>query len=421
MKIAYLVPEWVGQPHIWAWREVCHLREMGIEVTLFSTRRAQERARGNHAFATLAEAQAQYLFPLSLRQIAIALFWGLRRPLRLFSCVRLGWTLPIHPSSVWRSLPLIIPACYLAKEIERQQIEHLHTPIPAKSAILCMMVKRLSNVPYSVTSVADISSWGGAMQEKFGEATFVTVVGQWLVEQIRQEIPSLPPAFLTRHGVDTRKWRRTVAPSRDRLRIFSAGRLAPSKGFDVLLKAVAIAKAEGFEFDLHIAGDGENRGSLEALIAQLDLSKEVTLLGSLSEDQCLAEMQEAHIFALASYSEGLGVVYLEAMAMEVATIGTSVGGVLEVIQDRINGILVPPGEPEALAKAIVELLRDEALRDRIAQAGCKTVVTQFDSRYGAEQLGNLMLSSRKAAASVPINSVPSAFSSSVARQFDRIV
>ncbi len=395
MKVAYLIPEWLGQSHVWAWREICHLREMGIEVTLFSTRRAQSRARGNHAFATVAEAQADYLFPLSFRQIAIALLWGLSRPLRLLSCIRLGWSLPIEQSSIWRSLPLIVPACYLAQKIEQQQIEHLHTPIPANSAILCMMVKRLTTVPYSITSVADIYSWGGAMQEKFAEATFVTVVGQWLVDQIRRDFPDLPTVSLTRHGVDTRKWQPAAAPIRDRFRIFSAGRLAPSKGFDILLRAAAIVKAQGIGFELHIAGDGEERASLEALITALDLSREISLLGSLSEDQCLAEMQQTDVFALASYTEGLGVVYLEAMAMEVATIGTSVGGVLEVIQNGINGLLVPPGEPEALAAAIVNLLGNDSLRDRIAQAGRQTVMAHFDSRYGAEKLGNLMLTSRK--------------------------
>ena len=395
MKVAYLIPEWLGQSHVWAWREICHLRDMGIEVTLFSTRRVQPRAKGYHAFATSVGAQAYYLFPLSFRQIAIAILWGLSRPLGLFSCIRLAWNLPIDQSSVWRSLPLIVPACHLAQAIEQRQIEHLHTPIPANSAILCMMVKRLSEIPYSITSVADIYSWGGAMQEKFAEAAFVTVVGQWLVDQISRDFPALPPVALTRHGVDTRKWRRSIAPVGDRFRIFSAGRLSPAKGFDVLIRAAAIVKAQNIQFDLHIAGDGEERGSLQELIEALNLSKEVMLLGSLSEDQCLAQMQEADIFALASYTEGLGVVYLEAMAMEVATIGTAVGGVLEVIQDEVNGLLVPPGEPEAWATAIVQLLSDREWRDRIAQAGRQTVVAQFDSRYGAERLGHLMLASRK--------------------------
>jgi glycosyltransferase involved in cell wall biosynthesis len=415
IKVAYLIPEWLGQSHVWAWREICHLREMGIEVTLFSTRRIQDHAKGTHSFATLAEAQAHYLFPLSLRQIAIALLWGLRRPLRLFSCIRLGWNLPIEQPAVWRSLPLIIPACYLAQAIEQQHIEHLHTPIPARSAILCMMVKRLTDVPYSITSVADTHVWGGAMQEKFAEAAFVTVVGKWLAEQIHQDFPSLPPAFLTRHGVDTRKWNRSEASRCDRARIFSAGRLAPSKGFDVLLKAAAIVKSQGIEFDLHIAGDGEERPTLEALINDLDLSKEVTLLGSLSEDQCLAEMQDAHLFALASYSEGLGVVYLEAMAMQVATVGTAVGGVLEVIHSGSNGLLVPPGEPELFATAIINLLQDEPMRDRIAQAGRQTVVEHFDSRYGAEKLGNLMRASREARCSDPIKTASPILSNSIAR------
>lgn len=396
MKIGYLIPEWPGQSHVWAWREICHLRELGLEVTIFSTRYPSFLNQCNHTFATIAEAKAFYLWPISFSQMVLDVLRALwRNPRGLFSCFWLC-RLPLDQKPAWRSvLPLLLPACYFAQEVKRRNIEHLHTPMPANSAILCMMVKRLVGVPFSLTAVADLSAWGGAMQQKFVEAEFVALVSEWMLKQIQQDFPLLSPTHyeLARHGVDTQKWvpkPKLSTVSSEPKRIFSIGRLVDGKGFDILLKAVAIVKARGITFQLEIAGEGSERAVLERLICTLELQAEVRLLGALSEEECLARMQDADLFVLATRTEALGVAFLEAMAVEVATIGTAVGGVIEIIQDGVNGLLVAPDQVELLAVAIERLLTDDALRIKLGKAGRKTVLEQFDSRQGAVALQNLL-------------------------------
>jgi glycosyltransferase involved in cell wall biosynthesis len=97
-------------------------------------------------------------------------------------------------------------------------------------------------------------------------------------------------------------------------------------------------------------------------------------------------MRGMDIFILASHSEPLGVAYMEAMAMELATIGTAAGGVPEIITDRENGLLVPPKDADALAAAIRGLMQSRACRDTIARAGRRTIIERFDSRLGAATL-----------------------------------
>lgn len=399
MKIAYLIPEWAGQSHVWAWREISHLRELGLEVEIFSTRHPQKLNQSNHAFAIAPEAAAFYLWHNNLSQLILSLLWAMCcHPKGLVFCFWLSFQLPLYNKPAWRSvLPLILPACLLALEIKRQNIDHLHTPMPAKSAILCMMVKRLVKVPFSLTIVADFDQWGGAMEEKMAEAEFVTLVSPWMVKQIQQNFPWLSPTRyeLAQHGVDTQKWIPKLKVPSEPKRIFSIGRLVSSKGFDVLLNAIAILKNRGLAFQLEIAGEGSERAAFETLIRQLNLQSEVTLLGSISEDDCLAKMQAADLFVLATRTEALGVAFLEAMAIEVATIGTAVGGVMDIIQHGVNGLLVPPDSVEALADAIEQLLVNDALREKLGKAGRQTVVQKFDSRYGAAVLRTMLLNSRQ--------------------------
>jgi glycosyltransferase involved in cell wall biosynthesis len=118
----------------------------------------------------------------------------------------------------------------------------------------------------------------------------------------------------------------------------------------------------------------------------LNVAADVTFLGSISEETYLEEMRKADVFVLASNAEPMGVVYMEAMAVEVPTVGTAAGGVGEIITDGIDGLLVPPQNPPALADALRRLIGDVGLRQRLGQAGRKRVVEHFDSRLWADVL-----------------------------------
>jgi len=395
--IAYLIPEFPGQTHIWMWREIVHMREWNVPVRIFSTRRPPARDRARHDFAPAAGAETMYLWPPGVGRAAAAVLWAIfTRPGALWRCLKLALTLPVERNErkTNRLVPLILPACILAREIVRQRIGHVHCHSCSAAAVLCMMNKHLTAVPFSLTLNANIEWWGGAMKEKFEAAEFTIAITQWLLEQMKRDFPTLreDQALLGRIGVDTTKWHpRPAEPDESAAAangatVLTLARLHPSKGHDVLLRAVAMLHDQGVDLRLRLAGDGPHRGDLEALTRELKLDGRVSFLGSIAESDCIREMHRADVFVLASHAEPLGVAYMEAMAAGIPTIGTAAGGVGEIISSGRDGLLVPPGDAASLAAAIRQLLDDAALRRRLSAAGRQTIVQRFDSRLGAATL-----------------------------------
>ena len=392
-KIGYVIPEFPGQTHIWMWREIVHLREWGSSIKIFSTRRPSARDRARHAFALAAEAETTYLWPMGLARILGVLSWALlTSPLGLARCLGICLTLRVDSRPRWRKvLPLVIPACFLAREARRRGVTHLHSHSCSNSAILCMMARRLTGVPFSMTLNANIEIWGGAMREKFEAAAFTIAITQLLLDQVRRDFPTVRPdqALLGRIGVDTRKW--SPRPRRGErvsgpFRVMTLGRMHASKGHGVLIQAVQELRARGRDVTLDLIGEGPERGVLEQQVREAGLGDRVIFHGSLGEDQVLEHLGRADAFVLASRAEPLGVAYMEAMALELPTIGTAAGGVGEILTDGVDGLLVPPGDPRALAAAIVLLIDDGELAERLGRAGRRTIVSRFDSRLGAAVL-----------------------------------
>ena len=316
-KIGYIIPEFPGQTHIWMWREIVELREWGVPIQLFSTRRPPLRDSARHDFAAAAREETIYLWPITVPRALLAILWAAGRPLRLVRCVKLGLTLPVDRQPAWRSiLPLVLPACLLAREAHRLGVSRLHSHSCSNSAILCMMAKRLLGIPFSMTLNANIEIWGGAMREKFEDADFTIAITRWLLEQVRRDYPSLcaEQVLLGRVGVNTRKWVRARRPhdhGKGPTHLICVARLAAGKGHDVLLKAVKLLVDGGADLTLDVIGDGPLRQNLEAQAAGDALAERITFHGSLSEAQIIEKMRDADIFVLASVSEPLGVAYME--------------------------------------------------------------------------------------------------------------
>ena len=117
VRVGYLLPEFPGQTHAWMWREIVHLREWGVPITIFSTRPPPEQVRAKHAWAEAAAKETIYLWPAPMGTIVPSLLWAkLRHPIGYLKAVGLAMTLPVNKRPAIKSLgPLIIPACILAR------------------------------------------------------------------------------------------------------------------------------------------------------------------------------------------------------------------------------------------------------------------------------------------------------------------
>jgi glycosyltransferase involved in cell wall biosynthesis len=151
--------------------------------------------------------------------------------------------------------------------------------------------------------------------------------------------------------------------------VVCAARLVEHKRHQDLLHALAILGREGHSFRAVLAGEGPLVPELRTLVSRLGLDSSVKLLGPVGTDGVRALLEEAAIACLSSASEGMPGSLMEAMASGVAVVGTDVSGTNELVVDGESGLLVPPYDPPALARALGTLLDDPPLRRRLAAGG----------------------------------------------------
>ena len=170
------------------------------------------------------------------------------------------------------------------------------------------------------------------------------------------------------------------------------GRLVPKKGFDVLLQALASLADAGVAVTAVIAGEGELHDALVARARALGLAERVRLPGALTQSEVRALLRDSHVLAVPCVPaddgniDGLPTVVLEAMACGTPVVATDVTGMPEVVRDGETGILLPPGEPEALARALRDLACGLVATDRLAARARTLIEEEFDSRRQAEVL-----------------------------------
>jgi glycosyltransferase involved in cell wall biosynthesis len=158
--------------------------------------------------------------------------------------------------------------------------------------------------------------------------------------------------------------------------IGAVARLSPEKGLVHLLRAVALirdradaAYATPPAIDVVLAGDGPERERLEWETASLRLDGNVRFLGEVPHEEVPAVLQSFDIFAMPSTWEGFGVAALEASAMRLPVIASNIHGIPDVVKHGETGLLLPARDERALADAIVRLMEDAALRQRMGDAG----------------------------------------------------
>jgi glycosyltransferase involved in cell wall biosynthesis len=184
------------------------------------------------------------------------------------------------------------------------------------------------------------------------------------------------------------------------VRLVSVGRLSREKGHDVLVQAASVLAARGVPFSLEIVGDGRERAALEAMIADAALGDRVRLLGALSGVELKRALERADLFVLPSRAEGFGVALIEAMATGLPAVVTRSGGPEDIVHGR-NGTLVDPGDADALADGILDVIgslgrfdssaiaRDTRERYSQSAVGCRLIRVYAEVLAGVRVSGTV--------------------------------
>jgi glycosyltransferase involved in cell wall biosynthesis len=175
------------------------------------------------------------------------------------------------------------------------------------------------------------------------------------------------------------------AASMQAQRILYLGRLEAAKGVFELLAAASRLAPRFPALRLVFGGEGDC-AALRRRAAELGLAERIELLGWLGPRERDAELARAEVFCLPSHAEGLPMAMLEAMAASKAVVATAVGGIPEALHDGDTGLLVPPRDEEALARALARLMGDTALRDRLAARARTSIEQHYSTEVVCGQL-----------------------------------
>lgn len=412
-SIAYLAPEFPGQTHVFLWREIRALAELGIHCELVSTRRPPQGIV-SHSWALEAQVNTTYLAPLRMSSLAASLVEFLRAgPRAWWRCLKAvaqAQDVPLRQRP--RLLALVVAGAALAALARRRGWRHVHVASCADAANVAMFARLLGGARYSLSLLGPtLEGYGPNQPQKWRHASFVLVMSRLLYRAATERLAGSLPALvrIAPVGVDLDEIRRHAPyqPWRrgELCRIYSCGRLNPVKGHLHLIEAVELLRQRGLDVQLQIAGEDElgghgYRGQLERAIVERGLGARVELLGAVSEARHRQCMEQAHVFALASLNEGISVAIMEAMAMEMPVVVTDVGGNSELIESGVDAVMVPAGHGGAMADALASVLADPDWALRMARCSRRKVAEQFNHRISAGVLAECLaaISSRPAAA-----------------------
>lgn len=214
----------------------------------------------------------------------------------------------------------------------------------------------------------------------------VVAVSADLFERCREIGVEASRLTLIENAIDTDEYRREKprGAGGGRLRVGAVGRLSDEKGFDLLIRAVDRLIGEGFDLELEIAGEGDQRDALLAAIRAARAPERMRLAGYVEDARALFERMD--LFCLSSLREGLPNVVLEAMAMEVPVLATRSGGMEAFARDGEDALLCAPGSVDALADGLRRLATDAALRERLARNARARVVETHGFRRRMERM-----------------------------------
>ena len=384
--IAYLVSQYPAYSHTFILREVQQLRALGMSIQVHSINNA------DRPFAKLTE----------LERIEAEQTYYIKAQGGAKACAALVKTLITNPYGLLRgavqalqlggldlkrslyALFYLVEALLLGQRLRSQGIAHLHVHFATPAASVGLLVKTVFGYGFSFTlhgpdELYDVTAYN--LGAKILAADFVICISHYARSQMMRLSPvsAWQKLAVCRLGVNpaqfspTEKTQVHCCPQ-----VLCVGRLTAAKGQALLLTAIAQLHAQGIALQLTLVGAGPDAQSLQAYSAQLGITGLVTFTGAVDQQHILAYYQKADVFVLPSFAEGLPVVLMEAMAMQLPCITTAITGIPELVVHEQNGLLVASSDVEGLALAIKRLINDAPLRARLGQAARQRVLADYD-------------------------------------------
>lgn len=301
------------------------------------------------------------------------------------------------PDFLVRTLAFFPKSVYLAERLEREGIRHVHAHFATHPATAALVASVLTDLTFSITAHAhDIQVNQELLEEKLHRARFVRTISEFNRRFLRERYPDVDPEKLRvihvgiepeRYGAGGRRepgaGGEPGGADPEPPLLLAVGSLKPYKGFPVLLDACARLRSAGISFRCVIAGGGPLREALEERIARHGLEEHVSLLGPVPQRRVPRLLSRASAFVLPSVvqpdgqTEGIPVALMEAMAAGLPVVTSRLSGIPELVEDGVHGRLTEPGDPDALARAVADLLEGPDRAEEMGRAGRERVRREF--------------------------------------------
>jgi glycosyltransferase involved in cell wall biosynthesis len=408
--VAYLLKRFPRLSETFILHEILELERQGLDLRLFAILDPGEEVI--HADVACVRAPVRYL-PAGRRAIVPlcrAHTTLLRRDPRRYVGVA-AYALQRH-----RHLSAIkhfVRAGWLALELERAGVGHLHAHFAHGPASVAHFVHLLTGLSYSFTAHAkDIyTSPPDLLALKMRAARFVVTCTGYNARYLAGLLGAAAAGRLHRiyHGLDLYKFSPDAessaqlgsdpgrVPSGTSPTILAVGRLIEKKGFPYLVDAYRLLVSWRYDVRLCIVGSGEMKEALRRHIQEAGLEDRATLLGPRPQEELIGLYRAATIFTLpcivaeSGDRDGIPNVLVEAMRLGLPVVSTDVSGIPELVIDGETGLLVPPRDAQALAAALRRLLDDPALRAHLVRGAACRVATEFDLAANAARLKALLV------------------------------
>ena len=275
----------------------------------------------------------------------------------------------------------------------QMNIDRIHTHFASNAALKGYLCSKFLGVPFSCTGHGSelLLYPEPYLKELILNAhPFITIsnYNQKLLSQ-RYQIPS-DTIKVNYCGVNPDYFKRSGLPYPDEFTIVSVTALREIKGIRYLIKACKILISQIKDYHCIIIGSGEEYEDLMKLVTDYQLENVVRLVGAIKSDAIRDYLLKASVFVLPSLSEGIPVAVMEAMSMELPVIATNITGLPEIIDDGVNGYLVPPQDPKALADKIMDLYKNPEKRTVFGKAARRKIEAKFNLKKNVARFEELL-------------------------------
>lgn len=395
-SVAYLAPEIPALSATFVYEEIHALERRGIHVVPFSVHVPSNPAEGQDALASrvtvlyqgnslLAMVQSLFWLPMFGGRTLQAIVWLLK------DMTTLGW----FRLEGWKLVYQFLAGVRMARNMRLAGCSHLHIHFAHVPTQIGMYASAMSGVPFTVTAHAnDIFERGQLLQRKAARAKKFLTISEYNIRHLRGLGIPADQLAIVRCGVSIVADASSEGRPRQSgpVRVGSLGRMVEKKGFDVLVKAVALLKQRGLSVELQLAGDGPLREELQILVQSQGLERDVIFKGSMPHSQVNAWMKELDIFALACKQDragdmdGIPVVLMEAMSQALPVVSTRLSGIPELVIHEQTGLLAEPGNAQDMADQLERVISSKSLTARLTRQALDFVKDEFGRVVNIDRL-----------------------------------